>query len=219
MINHPAWSTVRHLEVGPDVVTQLADLLRGPIRHSLRSIAIPNVAALGIVNQSGVGLHRLNLAFDTSRDPPPASQLRTSPALHTLEVYCMGEFAPRWVERADAARFTNLVLHAFGTFHPDYIAETLDTAGKARVLRELAFDGLHAKHDGGDRVTITHLELGAHEEIANVDKKLAKVRRFVDPDLKLTMPSITPALAERAQRFGYKLVAAPTSFAARPKAG
>ncbi len=218
-IADPAWSTVDYIEVGSELVPQLDDLLRGPIRRSLRSIAIPNAAALAIVNRTGVALHKLNLAFDTSRDPPPATELRTSPVLHTLEVYCMGEFAPRWVERADAARFTNLVLHAFGTFHPDYVADTLETAGKTSVLRELVFDGLHARRDG-DRFTITHVELNdaTAEAIANVDKKLAKVRRFVDPGIKLTLPSITPALAELAQRFGHKLVAAPTSFAIRPGA-
>lgn len=221
----PLWGTVQRLAVGRSVDAQLPDLLAAT-RRSLRWLGVSTRDALELVMRSALDLEELAVRFELPPDAATLAALATSlPRLRTLGVSCLGEFAARWIERTDEAGFRDVRLLCRP--HVDDLRAMLRAANRTRIVRvavELPSTTVfHADRDTGGALVIRRIELdpapaATHDALASVQRWLAGLRRYVDPGVKVTMPRITPELAEYADRLGLKLVRGGSWFGARPTA-
>ena len=217
-----AWGTVRRLAVGRWVEDHLGQLLVAT-RRSLRSLAVPSERALLVAAAAAPAIDELVLAFDLSMNPPSLAPLGALPALRALGVYCLGELAARWVERADAAGFAELTLVTQP--HRDDVRDILRAARRTQIARiAVEIRGatvLHAARDSDGTLAIRSIELrpswrDPHDALAAAQQWIGDVGHDVDPGVKVMMPVISPALAQHADRLGLKLVRGGTRFGARP---
>lgn len=219
-----AWSTLRALELryGADEAQLPALLAR--TRRSLRVVRVASREALAAVAASGLAIEELVLAFDLSRAPPALAPLAGLPALRTLGVSCLAEFAVRWIERADEAGIGSVVLAIRP--HVDYVRKVLRRAKRTRIVR-LAIElpagvVVHADRDAGGTLAIRSLalrpcEVPPPDQLREAASWLAELATHVDPGVKVTMPELAPGLAELADGLGMRLVRHATAFVARPR--
>ncbi len=221
----PAWRTVRKIKLYDIAAPQLAKLLvvaRGP----LRSLSVAGRTAFVQVTQANVPLsiEELGLAYDTSRDPPALATIVGLPSLRTLRFECIAEFATRWVERANDVDIRNVTLRM--SPHIDYLRKVYRRAKKTRIERLTvevpAATVFHADRDADGTLAIRTVELRPthvtpREQLTDAKERLAELATHLDPGVKITMPLITPELAQYADELGMRLVRSATRFAARPR--
>ncbi|HLL25276.1 MAG TPA: hypothetical protein VK427_24240, partial [Kofleriaceae bacterium] len=218
----PVWSTVRRMKIGPAIESQLP-LLFAATRRSLRALSVASRDAMLRATQADLAIEELVLAFDTSRDPPTLAPLAGLPTLHTLGFHCLAEFAVRWLERADELGIRRVVL----AIRPqmDYVKKILRRAKKTQiaslVIEVPAATAIRAVRDVDGTLAIHAIDLAPthvnpREQLESAKQWLNELAAHVDPGVKVTMPTITPALATAADALGLRLVAHATSFAARP---
>jgi hypothetical protein len=221
-----SWATVRRLSIDADAGERLHKLLDGPLHRSLRVLHTTSRAAMAQLAQwhRPLAIEELVLAFDVSNDPPTLAKVAALPKLHTIGVHCLPEFAPRWVERVAAARIPNIRLVMFPQL--DNVREALRTARRlpiARLVLEIrpGFE-ITAARDADGMFTIRTIEFPITELFSRVihDAKhwLGELAEFVDPGVKVALPVLDPELARQADAERIKLVAAASTYPARPKA-
>ena len=227
-IDHPAWGTVRRMDIGLKLEPQLPALLAATHR-SLRTVLVPSRAALALVAQSGLAVEELVLMFDMSRDPPSLAPVTALPALRRLGFHCQAEFAVRWLERANDIGIRDVMLQFRP--HVDYVRKVLRRAKRTQITR-LAIEVpdqtvFHAERDTDGTLAIRTIELGAAptqhvsavQQLDAAKQWLVELAVHVDPGVKVAMPQITPALAEYADAKGMRLVRNATRLAVRPRSG
>jgi uncharacterized protein (TIGR02996 family) len=209
-----SWGTVRRLIVGDGMEPRLDDIL-ALTRRSLRSVVVRARPLLARLAAAQLALEELELDFDLSRDPPP---LTGFPQLRRLAVHCYGEFAERWLERADRAGIHELTLHAPAADLPTLV-RAMKQARVAKLSIEVMSDLLlHVQRESDGNVVMHSLEVLPSRESAfdALNRAGLWLEGKADRSVKVTMPSLTSRLAEYAHSLRIRLVRAQACYPARP---